>query len=362
MLYSTILKAQEHTRNVQMVFKIKMSRISLLFPVFQAVLFLSGNAEASDIRETNERFITWTYKETPMGLYLPQQKNTPLPVVMFLHGCHNNPVSSSHWIISALNAVEPCAVFLPTAPETENSQYSCADWGGTYDSDLRPQMINALHELDSLTGHYGFDTTRRYVYGESMGGEGVYRLLMDFPQRFAGAVSAAGYTPDKGAEAMAKTPLWIVIGSEDEMSPVEESRTIYNSILGAGGSMVKYTEYPDLSHVGGIEKAREDPEILKWLLAQKRSTGIIRHSGSRGENVLDPVTVSYRDGNPYFPSSLPHGTAITLFDIKGRQLIRTDAQRRFVKHPVCIDSRIVLWNVSNSRFTASGKISLFKGK
>jgi predicted esterase len=180
--------------------------------------------------DTSE-FKTWTYKETPMGLYIPKPTGNPLPVVMFLHGCNNNPVCPDLWIISALNAIEPCAVFLPTAPPTLNTPYPCADWGGTYDSGLRPQMINALHELDSLIDHYGFDPQRQYLYGESMGGEGVYRLLMDFPTRFAGAVNAAGYTLNKGAAQMAKTALWILIGSDDEMSPVDNSRAIYNSIL-----------------------------------------------------------------------------------------------------------------------------------
>ena len=121
--------------------------------------------------------------------------------------------------------IEPCAVFLPTALPTPNTPYPCADWGGTYDSDLRQQMINALHELDSLIDQYGFDTKRQYLYGESMGGEGVYRLLMDFPTRFAGAIDAAGYTLNKGAAQMAKTPLWILIGSADEMSPEEQQYT-----------------------------------------------------------------------------------------------------------------------------------------
>jgi hypothetical protein len=49
-----------------------------------------------------------------MGLYLPAQTDKPLPIVMFLHGCHNDPVSRYHWVLSALNAIEPCAVFLPT--------------------------------------------------------------------------------------------------------------------------------------------------------------------------------------------------------------------------------------------------------
>jgi predicted peptidase len=214
-------------------------------------------------------FITWTYNDTPMGLYVPAPTGRPLPVVMYLHGCHNDPVYSEYWLIPAVNALEPCAVFLPTAPPFDDM---CADWGGTYDtSGLRPAMINALAELDRLTGQYGFDTKRQYVYGESMGGEGVYQLLVEFPTRFAGAVAAAGYTLDTGAGQMAQTPLWIFHGSDDSISPVENDRAIYQSILDAGGTQVKYTEYPGLDHVPAVEQARMEPGLFEWLLAQRRN-------------------------------------------------------------------------------------------
>jgi len=214
-------------------------------------------------------FITWTYSDTPMGLYVPAPTGRPLPVVMYLHGCHNDPVYSEYWLIPAVNAIEPCAVFLPTAPPLDDM---CADWGGTYDtSGLRPAMINALAELDRLIGQYGFDSKRQYVYGESMGGEGVYKLLVEFPTRFAGAVAAAGYTLDVGASQMAQTPLWIFHGSDDSLSPVENDRAIYRSILDAGGTQVKYTEYPGLDHVPAIEQARREPGLFEWLLVPEPS-------------------------------------------------------------------------------------------
>jgi hypothetical protein len=56
------------------------------------------------------------------------------------------------------------------------------------------------------------------------------------------------------------------------LSRIEKSdRTIYQSILDAGGTQVKYTEYPGLDHVPAIEQARTDPAFLKWLLAQRRN-------------------------------------------------------------------------------------------
>ena len=212
--------------------------------------------------------VTWTYHDKDVRLYLPAPTGKPLPVMMYLHACNNDNVWAGDWIVSALNDVEPCAVLLPTAPPAID--FTCADWGGTYDQAERPNLTDALAVLDQVIEQYGFDRKRQYVYGESMGGEGVYRLLMDYPTRFAGAVAAAGYTVDTGASKLAQTPLWIFHGSADGTASVDNARAIYKSILGAGGSKVKYTEYADLDHVPAIQQARGEPGLFDWLLAQHR--------------------------------------------------------------------------------------------
>jgi predicted peptidase len=215
------------------------------------------------------RSITWTYHDKQMRLYLPAATGKPLPVMMYLHACHNDNVYAGDWISSTLNDVEPCAVLFPTAPPAID--FTCADWGGTYDAAERPNLIDAVAMLDQVVAQYGFDRNRQYLYGESMGGEGVYRLLVDYPTRFAGAASAAGYTQDTGAGNMAQTPLWIFHGAADSISPVDSDRAIYKSILEVGGVGVKYTEYPDLDHVAAIEQARREPGLFGWLLAQRRN-------------------------------------------------------------------------------------------
>jgi hypothetical protein len=89
-------------------------------PPPDAAWVVKPDASPSD---TNLRtgFSTWSYQGTPMGLYVPASTGTPLPVVTFLHACHNDPVYENHWIIAALNAIEPVAVFLPTAPPATTS-------------------------------------------------------------------------------------------------------------------------------------------------------------------------------------------------------------------------------------------------
>jgi hypothetical protein len=181
---------------------------------------------------------------------------------------------------------------------------------------------------------------------------------MDFPAQFAGAVSVAGYTINKGAAKMAKTPLWMLIGADDEMSPVDSARVVYKPIVDTGGILVKYTEYPGLSHVAGVEQAREDPEIAKWLLSQNRSADIIKRVEYRENSSGNTPRFSFIDGMLHFSSVFPYGTIITLFDLNGQMLLKTGVQSSTVKLPSGTTHQAVLWNASNRQFTVSGRTSL----
>jgi predicted peptidase len=215
--------------------------------------------------------ITWTdTKGQQFALYLPAAPvGAQVPVVMYLHGYTENPISSPPWIVTAINQIEPCAVFLPYRPSSEGA----SAWGGTYDISLRQSMVDTLAELDGIIISRNFDTSRQYLYGDSMGAEGVLKLLVEYPDRFAGAVSVAGYTVISGAGPMAvemaQTPLWLIWGGDDTSLSAEDIN-IYNLIVASGGTHVKYTEYPGQGHVESILSAASEPGLCAWLLNQRR--------------------------------------------------------------------------------------------
>ena len=159
----------------------KLSLLGLCFAVHFACGSgtTAGNTNQPDgARDQKTGFITWTYNGQPVGMYVPAPTGKPLPIVMFLHGCTGDPIYPSFWMIEALNKIEPTALLLPFRPADEDT--TCSAWGGTYDDVERPGLIDALAQLDRVIAERGFDSKRQYVYGESMGGEGVYRLLMDW--------------------------------------------------------------------------------------------------------------------------------------------------------------------------------------
>lgn len=224
-----------------------------------------------------EVFETWSTPSQNYALYVPARSGEkPLPVVMYLHpaGDNPNPGYRTFWIIDALNAIEPCAVYIPHHPYNVLDQG--AGWGGTYDAELRDSLKEAFSELDKKIAKHKLDADRQYAYGDSMGGEGVVQLAAKLPGRFAGLVSVAGYAERRGVKEIAQTPLWMLYSKGDMDWNVSSSlRNLYAAILEAGGTSTRVTEYDSQStgmdaHMYAIYTARGDPEVLQWLLKQRK--------------------------------------------------------------------------------------------
>lgn len=247
--------------------------------VIGAAIVIIGLAFAASrfFGESEERFVTWKTQSQDYALYIPPRaRGQKLPVVMYLHGAgdYPGPGYRAFWLIDALNAIEPCAVYLPHHPYNPLEQG--AGWGGTYDAELRDSLREALSELDKKIEKYGLDAERQYAYGDSMGGEAVYQLAAKFPERFAGLVPVAGYTEIRHAREMANTPIWMVYDSGDtDWNVARASRNIYVAIVAAGGEKARFTEYDSGAqgmdaHMNAINSARGEPLVLQWLLSQRK--------------------------------------------------------------------------------------------
>ena len=67
------------------------------------------------------------------------------------------------------------------------------------------KYVKAL--ADYYVTEFGVDSTRIYVFGSSMGGQGVWYLLADNPNYFAAAMVASGAYRGFNITALAKTPI-----------------------------------------------------------------------------------------------------------------------------------------------------------
>ena len=144
----------------------------------------------------------------------------------------------------------------------------------------------ALAALDASMSEYNIDSSRVYLTGISMGGNGSWYLAYHHPERFAALVVVCGWIserreglypaivpPSAGdpfaavAQRVARIPVWIFHGEADDVVPVEESRRMA-AALRAIGADVRYTELPDVGH-GAWEPAYALAELPVWLLQQQ---------------------------------------------------------------------------------------------
>ena len=122
--------------------------------------------------------------------------------------------------------------------------------------------------LDDVNKTYRVDPNRIYLTGLSMGGFGTWSLAAAHPERFAAIVPICGGGKTSDAQKLATLPIWVFHGAKDPTVPVQHSREMVAAIKAAGGN-VKYTEYPEAQHDCWTQ-TYSNPELYKWLLAQKR--------------------------------------------------------------------------------------------
>lgn len=161
---------------------------------------------------------------------------------------------------------------------------------------MNPDMeALVMAELRRTIAEFRVDTARIYLHGNSMGGEGAYRIAFRWPAAFAALLITAGqvllsdaYPAEQIAldretntfagaanpyDALARgikgIPVWIFHGDADQTIPVTQAQQLVAALKRVNGN-VRYTEYPGADHNGTAPKALAESEVFPWLFGQKR--------------------------------------------------------------------------------------------
>jgi predicted peptidase len=129
-------------------------------------------------------------------------------------------------------------------------------------------MRLALAAVEGLKKEFNLDESRLYLTGLSMGGYGTWDLLARHPKMFAAAVPVCGGADEATAPVIKDIPIWFFHGGALPVVPTYRSRNMIKALKAAGGEP-KYTEYPGVGH-NSWDRAYSEPELPKWLFAQKR--------------------------------------------------------------------------------------------
>ncbi|WP_273444082.1 dienelactone hydrolase family protein [Neolewinella agarilytica] len=129
--------------------------------------------------------------------------------------------------------------------------------------------------LSQLLDHFmlspRIDQDRVYLTGLSRGGFAAWMLAMHEPERFAALAPVCGAVPRSYDIWIPENlPIWAFHGTDDDLiHPSESVDMIENLRRKKMNPKPKLTLYEGVGH-NAWEKAYADPELYKWMLAQKR--------------------------------------------------------------------------------------------
>lgn len=137
-----------------------------------------------------------------------------------------------------------------------------------------PGEIWEAHAVKALTEELAstlrVDRDRIYLTGLSMGGFGTWETAITYPDTYAAVVPICGGAGVRWVQAarIKALPVWIFHGAKDTAVEPSHSERMHAALKKAG-STAKLTIYPEAGH-DSWTAAYGDPELWKWLLAQRR--------------------------------------------------------------------------------------------
>jgi predicted peptidase len=211
-------------------------------------------------------------KKESMRYLLFKPTNAPpdaaLPLVLSLHG--GGPRKKFEHLLEPYAPGFAYGLGRLVSDETQREHpcFVVAPWSDHRSWD-ESNLRLVLGLLDAMQKEFRIDPKRLYVTGQSMGGFGTWSILTQHPERFAAAVPICGGGEPKEAPKARSLPIWAIHGSGDAVVPVDNTRRMIQALQKAGAGLV-YWEYQGATHAQTAERAYCEPELIRWLFAQRR--------------------------------------------------------------------------------------------
>ncbi|RAI98481.1 hypothetical protein LX64_04843 [Chitinophaga skermanii] len=180
------------------------------------------------------------------------------PVLFFLHGKGERGDNISlvqNMGIPHMLKGRPQFPFIVIAPQ-------CKGTTKTWDV----ESLNALYK--EVMEKYPVDTSRIYLTGLSMGGNGTWKWAMSNPEKFTAIAPICGYGKPVNPCGLRNVAIWAFHNADDDTIPVSASRTLVNAVRSCGNEKVIYTE----SATGGHDAwgyAYYESKLFEWFLEQQ---------------------------------------------------------------------------------------------
>ena len=196
------------------------------------------------------------------GLYVPASygPSQPYALVICLHGAgFTGDAYLERW---QMRLGENYILACPTLPQ-----------GNWWTREAADVVLATLHAVQS---RYHIDPDRVFLTGMSNGGIGVYLIGSHYAPLFAGLAPMASGVDEvllPFLQNLRHTSIYVIHGAQDQVMPVELSRTITQELARLGYPFT-YREH-DRTHpvAGGHYFPREElPDLIAWFDAQRRDS------------------------------------------------------------------------------------------
>ena len=148
--------------------------------------------------------------------------------------------------------------------------------------------------IEHVIAENPIDTRRITATGVSSGGWGVWQLITEHPDKFAGAVPTACGAPHSAQDlerltALTQTPIWSIINRGDvDPTSIQIAMNIIND---AGGSMA--LSQSGASGHNAWRPAMEDYNCFQWMLAQRKGSWFAPKPGVIVNNSPRPFFLAF---------------------------------------------------------------------
>ncbi|MBQ9747668.1 MAG: dienelactone hydrolase family protein [Clostridia bacterium] len=225
--------------------------------------------------------------ELPYRVYYPTGYSTEddktYPILFFLHGhgeCGTDNrlqirvLEKEHRLLNLVMERDDCIIVAPQCPCNPKYEWVPLNhaWAtGSRELTEEPTvgLAAAIELLMTFLDSGKVDRKRVYSAGISMGGYGTWELITRHSELFAASIPVCGSGIPSLAHRLTDIAIWAFHGAKDDTVPAQGSRDMVEAITKAGGTKIRYTEFPGVYHDSWIP-AYKTEGLVDWLFAQHK--------------------------------------------------------------------------------------------
>lgn len=200
-------------------------------------------------RKYESKYDYWVYVPNTLS------KRNKAPLVVYLHGSGECGSGVNNNSLPYYIKKEQDYEFVMVAPQLPSD-----DCGSGF------YAKRVMEIIEMVMDKYPIDSRRVIITGFSLGGNGTYRMLKDYPNFFAAGIPLAARTGYE--ENLTKTPIWAFHGSDDPYVSYREEKQTMEKVISINPNS-KYTLLEGEGHII-YDLVYKNQEVINWIMNSYR--------------------------------------------------------------------------------------------